>query len=166
MWCWTSQEARDWCNRYLIPLNSRNIPTVPLRGQASASIPLSNLTAPSTHYLSQLVGVALRPNANALLWIPLDEIADEDLQLFYKLREAYGERRLLNDAPAHYCLRNEFGDLSLFAFLGMLFSWDFYVLANYVSFFKTHDEFLEVYGDPSIVEEFVDNCRKAGMPPR
>ncbi len=153
MWCWTQEESRDWC-KSRCTLDSKNIPTLPLPGEASTSIPLSALTASETQYLSEFIVRTIRPDGDVLLWVTLSGVFDDNPHLFYKLRESYGERRILHDAPGHYFLRYEFADLGSFIFLSLLYQWDFYVFTDFMNIFATHDGFLDVYSDQETIALF------------
>jgi hypothetical protein len=69
--------------------------------------------------------------------------------LYYKLRQTYGENRLLPDAPGHLFLEHEAKDLASFLQLSMLNGWGGYVLteANYVNAFFSHDEYIDFFAE-------------------
>jgi hypothetical protein len=69
----------------------------------------------------------------------------ENWHLYYKLRQTYGDNRLLPDAPGHLFLEHEAEDLASFLQLSMLNGWGGYVLteANYVNAFFSHDEYID-----------------------
>jgi hypothetical protein len=75
--------------------------------------------------------------------------SSENWHLYYTLRRAYSDLRLLHEAPGHLFLEHETEDLASFLQLSMLNGWGGYVLtdANYVNAFFSHDEFIDFFGD-------------------
>jgi hypothetical protein len=73
----------------------------------------------------------------------------ENWHLYYKLRQSYGDNRLLHEAPGHLFLEHEAEDLASFLQLSMLNGWGGYVLteADYVNAFFSHDEYVDFFGD-------------------
>jgi hypothetical protein len=84
-----------------------------------------------------------------LLWITEWSIwpSSENWHLYYKLRQSYGDIRLLHEAPGHLFLEHESEDLASFLQIAMLNGWGGYVLthANYVNAFFSHDEYIEFF---------------------
>jgi hypothetical protein len=84
-----------------------------------------------------------------LLWVTEWGIwpSSENWQLYYKLRQAQNDFRLLQDAPGHLFLDYESEDLTTFLQLAMLNGWGGYILteANYVNVFFSHDEYIEFF---------------------
>jgi len=85
----------------------------------------------------------------ALLWITEWGIwgSSENWHLYYKLRQSYGDCRLLHEAPGHLFLGHESEDLASFLQIAMLNGWGGYVLthANYVNAFFSHDEYIDFF---------------------
>jgi hypothetical protein len=77
--------------------------------------------------------------------------SSENWHLYYKLRQTYGDNRLLGDAPGHLFLEHEAEDLASFLQLSMLNGWGGYVLteANYVNAFFSHDEYIDFFAEDS-----------------
>jgi hypothetical protein len=75
--------------------------------------------------------------------------SSENWHLYYKLRQTYGDNRLLGEAPGHLFLEHEVEDLASFLQLSMLNGWGGYVLpeANYVNAFFSHDEYIEFFAE-------------------
>ena len=93
-----------------------------------------------------------------LLWITEWGIwqSSENLHLYYKIRQAYGDHRLLNEAPGHLFLAHETEDLASFLQIAMLNGWGGYVLtvAGYVDAFFSHDEYIDFFAkEVSFLEE-------------
>jgi len=75
--------------------------------------------------------------------------SSENWHLYYKLRQTYGDNRLLHEAPGHLFLEPEAEDLASFLQLSILNGWGGYVLteADYVNAFFSHDEYIDFFGD-------------------
>jgi hypothetical protein len=107
-----------------------------------------------------------------LLWMTEWGIwpSSENWQLYYKLRQTYGDFRLLQDAPGHLFLEYESEDLSSFLQLAMLSGWGGYIMtqANYVNVFFSHDEYMDFFTDNpanlSEVRSFFANSESTDRP--
>jgi hypothetical protein len=53
--------------------------------------------------------------------------SNENLHLYYRLRQSYGDFRLLREAPGHLFLEYEDADLASFLQLGIVSGWDMHV---------------------------------------
>jgi hypothetical protein len=108
----------------------------------------ANVPAGRLFWLSQQVVSALEYWEEALLWVVLSGIwpSCENLHLYYRLRESYGDKRHLDQAPAHLVLRHEGQDLTTLVHLCMLFGWEVYIFTghDYARVFISHDEYGEV----------------------
>lgn len=106
-------------------------------------------TAAQLYALSSFLASALTPGDACLLWITEFGVwpSAENLHLYYRLRESYGERRLLHEAPAQLCQKHEREDLATLIWLALLFGWDAYVLpdSDHLAIYFNHDELLELY---------------------
>ena len=85
----------------------------------------------------------------ALVWITEWGIwgSSENWHLYYKLRQSYGDPRLLHEAPGHLFLGHESEDLASFLQLAMLNGWGGYILTqvDYVNAFFSHDEYIDFF---------------------
>ena len=77
--------------------------------------------------------------------------SSENWHLYYKLRQPYGDIRLLEDAPGHLCLEHEAEGLTSFLQLSILNGWGGYLLtaADYVNVFFSHDEYVDFFAGES-----------------
>jgi hypothetical protein len=77
--------------------------------------------------------------------------SSENWHLYYKLRQTYGDNRLLHESPGHLFLEHEAEDLASFLQLSMLNGWGGYVLteADYVNAFFSHDEYINFFANDS-----------------
>lgn len=98
-------------------------------------------------YLARWLADSLTFRQSALLWITDWGISTENWHLYYVLRHAYGDQRLLHEAPGHLFLDYETAELASFLQLAMLNGWGGYLLteADYVNAFFDHDGFMEFY---------------------
>ena len=112
-------------------------------------------------YLAYWIGSSLMYRSPALLWITERGIwgSCENWHLYYKLRQSYGDLRLLHEAPGHLFLGNESQDLVSFPEVAMLNGWGGYILtqANYVNAFFSHDEYIDFF---AAVDENLEGIRK------
>jgi len=98
-------------------------------------------------YLTHWISSNLTHRQGVLLWITEWGIwpSSENWHLFYRLRQSYGEHRLLHEAPGHLFLNFEYDDLATFLQVAILNGWGGYVLteADYVNVFFSHDEYVD-----------------------
>ena len=84
-----------------------------------------------------------------LLWVTDWSIcpSSENWHLYYKLRQSYGDHRLIHEAPGHLFLGCETEDLASFVHLAMLHGWDAYLLAHEdcINAALSNDEFVDFY---------------------
>ncbi len=73
--------------------------------------------------------------------------SSENWHLYYRLRQSYGDQRLLGEAPGHLFLGHEGEDLASFLQLSILNGWGGYILteADHVNAFFSHDEFIDFF---------------------
>jgi hypothetical protein len=151
----TLVEAREWC-RDRVELTDTGFPTRPSREPRYARGPTSHEVA----FCRQLER-ALQPREACLLWVTDWSIwpSSENLHLYYQLRQSYGDRRQLGDAPGHLFLDYEAADLVSFLQVGLLCGWDMHLLPSvgYARAFVSHDEYVEFTADKasaSLIDEF------------
>lgn len=103
------------------------------------------------YYFAHWIATSLTYRQPALLWVTEWGIwpSSENWHLYYKLRQSYGDQRLLHEAPGHLFLQHEAEDLGSYLQLAMLNGWGGYVLtdANYVNVFFSHDEFIDFFAE-------------------
>jgi|ERR1700730_3437456 len=95
-----------------------------------------------------LVANSLQPWRRCLLWITQWGVweSSENWHLYYRLRQSYDDRLLIEEAPAHLFLDYEGHDLVSFIQIALSNGWDFSLLSDsgYPSVFASHDEWIEV----------------------
>src|SRR5689334_17159602 len=116
----TDAEARLWCDGH-VPLSDRGFPERPSRASRYARGPVSSEVA-----FCHRIEAALQPRESCLLWVTTWGAwpSSENLHLYYRLRQSYGDRRLLEEAPGHLFLDYESADLVSFLQVGILNGWD------------------------------------------
>ncbi|HJU68995.1 MAG TPA: hypothetical protein VJ650_12225 [Gemmatimonadaceae bacterium] len=158
----TSAEAKAWCTDR-VSLTDSGLPTRPSQGGPYARAPVST----ATEFCRQLEQ-ALQPREACLLWVTDWGVwSSENLHLYYRLRQSYGDVRLLHEAPAHLFLDYEAADLISFLQVGLLCGWDMHLVpaVGYARLFVSHDEFVEFVADDAnhqLVVEFaatIDGAR-------
>lgn len=99
--------------------------------------------------MAHWIASALTHRWQTLLWITEWGIwpSTENWHMYYKLRQAYADQRLLQEAPGHLFVGYESEDLSSFLQLAMLNGWGGYVLTeiNYVNAFFSHDGYVDFF---------------------
>jgi len=113
--------------------------------------------------LAHWIAATLTYRQPTLLWITEWGVwpGSENWHLYYKMRQAYGDLRLLAEAPGHRFLEHKTEDLATFVQMAMLNGWGGYILteANYVNAFFSHDEYIDFFAEQEtnlslVVEEF------------
>ncbi len=82
--------------------------------------------------------------------------SSENLHLYFRLREAYGNRELLDDSPGHLFLRHEQNDMITFVQVALMNAWDLHLFTsqNYGRCFVSHDGWVGVVcSDPLLAQE-------------
>lgn len=102
-------------------------------------------------YVAHWMAAALNHRRPILLHITEWGIwpSSENWHLYYRLRQTYGDKRQLQEAPGHLFLEHETEDLASFLQLSMLNGWGGYFLtgANYVNAFFSHDEYIDFFAE-------------------
>ena len=75
-------------------------------------------------WFSRCIEAALQPRQSCLAWITRWGVfpTNQNPHLFYRLRQTYGESRLLHEAPGHLCLDYESAEVVTLVQLVMLFA--------------------------------------------
>lgn len=132
------------------PLKDKDFP-FSANPASAVTIYLHDLSFTRLTWLSQFIANTLAGSDETLLWVTQWGIwsSSENLHLFYKLRNSYGEFRQLFNAPGHLFSKYEIPDLATFIQLALIFGWDFHVLGvpTYITGFGSHDEFFDFRSD-------------------
>jgi hypothetical protein len=150
MWFLTNDESRIWSQRTGYRLDDAHRPLIK-SGVHSVNKSLADMKISRLTWLSRAIAEYLEPFDECLLWVTLWGVwgSSENLHLYYRLRESYGDRRQLSAGPGHLFAVHEDSDLATFVQLGLMFGWDFYLLTSPISqmAFVSHDEFIQIYAD-------------------
>ena len=118
-------------------------PVVPGPGQMDRRIGFESSPASTYPGLAREIVTALDHFEWAVLWVTEAGVwpSSENLHLYYRLRQSYGDTHLLEEHPAVIALNHEAVDLVSFLHLGMLFGWDMYLATShdYGRAFISHD---------------------------
>lgn len=99
-------------------------------------------------WVSRQIEAALQPRLDCLVWATGYRIfpSNENEHLYYRLRQSYGDHRLLHEAPGHLCLEHERPEVVTLVHLAILFGWDLHLIptAGYARGFVCHDEWIEL----------------------
>ena len=84
---------------------------------------------------------------------------ERNYHLYYRLRQSYGDFRLLHEAPGHYCLAYEQTEVISFVQLSLLFGWDVHLIptVGYGQAFISHDEWINLGFDSQ--HQFEKTCK-------
>src|SRR3954469_6769378 len=147
MWCLTRDEGQKWFEQNRGKCGPHG-PMIDQMDHAIHAVLTSRNWAELTSFSEMLVRF-VQPFHSCLLWVTTWGVwsSSENWHLFYRLRESYGERRLLDDSPAMLFLSHEATDLTTFVELALIFGWDFYLLPleQYGIVFVSHDEYLDMH---------------------
>jgi len=125
-------------------------------------------------FVAHWIAQSLTFRMPTLLWLTEWGIwpSSENWHLYYRLRQTYGDQRLLHEAPGHLFLEHESEDLASLLQVAMLNGWGGYILtqAHFVNAFFSHDEFIDFFAKR---DGSLDGVRKglegrgagAGLPP-
>lgn len=156
---WTFDECRNWAAGD-VRLDAKGCPLRP-----DVELHHTCLDIPPSftrlNWFCRFLEQSLQPHQGCLLWVTDWAIFDENLHLYYRLRQSYGDLRLLNEAPGHYFLPHEGADLASFLEVAILCGWDAHLLTHggYSRAFVSHDEIVEYASDdanPDLVATFAE----------
>ena len=146
----TPDECKRWlANRWQPDLD---------RAKSRATLPYS-IVPSRLHFISRWIANDLSHDSPVLLWVTASDIGPSNWHLYYRLRETYGDRRLIDDAPGHLCLNYETEDLATLIYVTMLNGWDASLIPelDYVSLTFSHHRFIDVFSDKG---DLVEDIRK------
>jgi hypothetical protein len=142
-----TSEAIEWCKFHSIHLDDQQRPDTAARDLQRRRFEIPS-RASQHAWFCNFIENSLRPwRGRCLFWVTAWGIweSSENWHLYYRLRESYGDRKLIEEAPAHLFLSYESSDLISFLQIALSMGWDFYVLteADYSRVFVSHDEWIE-----------------------
>jgi hypothetical protein len=140
-------ESAEWCERLNVELDQKRQPSRQLSNphRLHCAFPPS---FPQLLWFSRVIESALQPRQACLLWVTGYGIfpSNENQHLYYRLRQSYGDTRLLHEAPGHLYLDYERPDVVTLLHLSILFGWDVHVIPSvgYGRAFVCHDEWIDI----------------------
>ncbi len=119
-------------------------------------------------WFSRFIESNLRPRDRCLVWVTSWGIweSSENWHLYYRLRQSYGDFRLIEEAPGHLFLEYETPDLISFLHLGLSAGWDMHLfLSDNVSrVVVSHDGWVEIaLADKLEVARISAEIKKTGL---
>ena len=163
----TEDECEQWCQRINVPLDDARRPLrEPTRAhRLRCAFPQ---TFPQSYWFSRCIESALRPRSGCLLWVTQSGIwpSSENYHLYYRLRQSYGDSRLLDEAPGHFCIDYEQPEIISLVQLCILFGWDAHLIptVGYAESFISHDEWITIgFDDASQFNETRQSLEKAKL---
>lgn len=146
----TDDESRQWADRLGFSIDDEDGLGFPVDRQCAVRIPVPDFYG-RLRCLAGTLERALQPRESCLIWVTTTGIwpSFENTHLYYRLRQSYGDHRLLEEAPGHLCLNYEEHDAATWIELFMSFGWNFHVLPSvgYGRAFVSHDGFVVLEGD-------------------
>lgn len=139
-------DSIEWCRKFGIELDERDRPrhSDGAHHALQCEIPksLDQLT-----WFCRFVEGKMQPRKHCLLWISDWGVweSSENWHLYYRLRQSYGDYRLIEEAPGHLFLEFETNDLISFLQLGLIAGWDMHLLPTqgYGRTFISHDGWIK-----------------------
>jgi hypothetical protein len=121
-----------------------------MEGSSLSRRPRIDLPKPASrlsYFARRIANAMMDARGDCLLWIQESKIWDANLHLYYRVREGYGDRALLEEAPGHLFLGFEVTELTTFLHLALLNGWGGWMLTehNYLTAWFSHDEYLDLY---------------------
>jgi hypothetical protein len=133
----TRTECQTWAVTHQVALGDDGVPE---RYPSAGSVVRFELPQMATQltWLCRFVSGSLEPRRTCLLWVK--EFGTfpqgENLHIYYRLRQSYGDLGLLEDAPGHLFLQHEAADCASFLQIGIINGWEMHVFPELA------------YGDP------------------
>ena len=140
-------ECAEWCSHLQVPLDSQRRPARELTHSHRLRCNFPPLFT-QLIWFSRAIESALQPRHDCLLWVTDWGLfpSNENHHLYYRLRQSYGDVRLLHEAPGHLCLDYERPEVVTLIHLCILFGWDIHLIPSvgYGRAFVCHDEWAEI----------------------
>lgn len=142
----SDNECRAWCSAHSMAVDADGYPV-----RAGGGLTTVRAELPRTHnqltWFARLIEATLQPRHRLLLWVTQCGVwpSSENWHLYYRLRETYGDHRLLDEAPGHLFLEYESADVVSFVEVGLLSGWDMHLVPSfgYGLVFASHDEWVD-----------------------
>ncbi len=132
----SEEEALAWYPSHTLPT-----PNAPTPNVHRLDFFFKDVSATDFLWLGWRLADVLGPWDECMLWVTQSEIWAANLHLYYRLRQSYGDMRLLREAPCHLFLAFEDADLRTFLSVGLLNGWEMHLVTthDYAQVFVSHD---------------------------
>ena len=158
---YTRPECEEWCDVMGIPMDEHKIPSREFESRYVLECPFPKKIE-AVLYFCRAIEQALQPRSHCFIWMTETGVwpSSENLHLFYRLRQSYGENRLVSETPGHLCLGFEQADLITLMQLAILFAWDAHAMpvTGYARAFISHDEYVVISSDS---KEIIKEAKKS-----
>jgi len=142
----SDNECRAWCSAHSMAVDTDGYPV-----RTGGGLTTVRAELPRTHnqlaWFARLIEATLQPRHRLLLWVTQCGVwpSSENWHLYYRLRETYGDHRLIDEAPGHLFLEYESADVVSFVEVGLLSGWDMHLVPSfgYGLVFVSHDEWVD-----------------------
>jgi hypothetical protein len=148
----TTVESEAWVRAHSVPAGEGGAPDRdPAHPRLKASLPP---TIGQLLWFCRFVGGCLEPRSECLLWVTLvgPWRSSQNWHLYYRLRQSYGDQRLIDEAPDHLFLDFEEPEFVSFLQIGILAGWDMWLVpeldyggADTARIFVSHDEWVQFF---------------------
>src|SRR5690242_13734825 len=160
-------EAIQWCRARKLEIKEGPPPEIVNSELDSLRVEVPKL-AEKHFWFSRLLEKSLGPWNRCLFWVTTYGVWQnaENWHLYYRLRQSYGDLRLIEDAPAHLFLQFESHDLTTFIQIALGAGWDFTLLTDldYNRIAVSHDEFVDFFSRTSAeLDNIKADMLKAGV---
>ena len=120
---------------------------------AAVKINLEDVSCDIIHIARTIVD-CLGEYQNCLLWVTSAGIWPfaQNLHLYYKLRQSYGDTSQIGELPGHFFMNFEKADLITFTQLALMFGWDVHIIPSpcLARAFICHDSWFRIESDGAI----------------
>jgi hypothetical protein len=163
------EEAGAWAKRFVRPDSHSTFPDCEPKGSYALRVLVENAPAHQHYWIAKQLVRALSPEWDTcMFWVSLVGVwrSNENLHLYYRLRQSYGEESHLVDRPALFALKHEVADVESFVHLAVLFGWDGYLVTSedYARVHVHHDGFAVVSSETeSLVSEVAAGFKAAHL---
>jgi hypothetical protein len=142
----TVSECEAWLHG-----RSRSKPSV-ANSAHHARVPFAKEAYRLYWFARQISDSMMQDRQPCLVWVEEWDIWEQNLHLYYRLRQGYGDHRLLPEAPGHLFLGYEMEDLATLLQISMLNGWGGTILTHfdYLNAFFSHDEFVDLYSNDEV----------------
>ncbi len=122
----TKGECQTWTAAHQIAIGANGLPErYPSAAGSAVRFALPESPA-QLNWLCRFVSASLEPRQMCLLWVSEFGTfpSSENLHLYYRLRQSYGDQGLLDKSPGHLFMPYEGADFASFLQVGIINGWE------------------------------------------